>query len=133
MAGAVIVTGLDDIQRKLAASGPAVNKAMSLGLRQGAEPVAKIAEVYSNTRISGMRRGNPRTRPAWAVTRIGVTRHLVYIVPKERGRRFRGQASPWRNLVPLMMTESFEPALEAGRPIVEERVLTLLGEVTRAF
>ena len=133
MSDAVVVNGLDEIQKRLAESGPAVEHATQTGLREAAEPVAKIAETYALTRISGMHRGNPKDRPAWAVTRIGITRKFVYIVPKERGRKFRGERSPWRNLVPVDLEKAFEPALAAGEPIVRERVMTLLGEVTRAF
>lgn len=136
MPGAVVVNGLDEIQKRLAESGPAVDKAMKTGLREAADPVAKIAEIYSldPERISGMHRGNPKSRPAWAVTRIGITRHFVYIVPKQRGIKGHFDDPRHRpNLVKVMLDKSFEPALAAGEPIVRERVTTLLGEVTRAF
>lgn len=82
MAATVIVNGLPQIQRDLAKSGPAVAAAMRAGLRESAEPVSHLAEQLSLSRIRRMRRS-----PEWAVTRIGVTRSAVYIVPKERGVR----------------------------------------------
>lgn len=126
MAGTVVVTGLAQIQRDLAKSGPAVGAAMRAGLREAAEPVAKIAEGLSLSQIRRMRRS-----PQWAVTRTGVTRSAVYIVPKERGVRARNpyDSRRRRNLVELMMGRSFEPALSLGEPIVLDRVSRLIGEV----
>lgn len=129
MPATVIVNGLTQIQRDLAKSGPTVGKAMREGLRESAEPVAEIAEHLSLTRIRRMRRS-----PEWAVTRTGITRSAVYIVPKERGVRTRGGDDPRRrrNLVALMMGRSFEPALTAGGPIVVGRVSRLIDEVINA-
>ena len=128
MANTVVVNGLPALQRSLAASGPAVSKAMREGLKESAEPVAKLAEQLSLREIRRM-----RCSPEWAVTRTGVTRSAVYIVPKERGVRTRGTGDPRRrrNLVGLMMGRSFEPALNIGAPIVEARVSALIGEVIR--
>ncbi len=129
MPSTVIVNGLAQIQRDLAKSGPAVGAAMRQGLRESAEPVGKIAEGLSLREIRNMKRS-----PAWAVTRVGVTRSAVYIVPKERGVRTRGAGDPRRrrNLVALMMGRSFDPALAIGAPIVTERVSRLIGEVINA-
>ncbi len=129
MPSTVIVNGLGQIQRDLAKSGPAVSAAMRQGLRESVEPVAKLAEELSLSRIRRMGRS-----PQWAVTRIGVTRSAVYIVPKQRGVRTRGTGDPRRrpNLVGLMMGRSFEPALDAGAPIVVGRVSQLIGEVIHA-
>lgn len=133
MPATVIVTGLAQIQRDLAKSGPAVGAAMREGLREAAEPVAKIAEGLSLREIRRMKRS-----PDWSVTRVGVTRSAVYIVPKERGvrpggdpARRRGARIKGGGLVPLMMGRSFEPALTLGEPIVLERVSRLIGEVIR--
>jgi len=125
VASTVVVTGFTQLNRSLAASGPAVSKAMRAGLKESAEPVAKIAEGLSLRDIPRMRRS-----PQWAKTRIGVTRSAVYIVPRERGVRARGDdPRRRRNLVGLMMGRSFEPALSLGAPIVERRVSRLIGEV----
>jgi hypothetical protein len=126
--GTVIVNGLDQLQRDLAKSGPAVSTAMRAGLRESAEPVAKLAEELSLARIRRM----PRS-PQWAETRVGVTRHAVYVVPKQRGVKARNPFESRRrpNLVGLMMGRSFEPALAAGAGIVAGRVNVLLGEVIR--
>ncbi len=122
---AVIVHGLDQIQRDLAKAGPQTSAALRAGLRESAEPVANIAKQLSLATIRRM----PRS-PQWAETKIGVTRHAVYVVPKQRGVGKGHGDDPRRrpNLVGLMMGRSFEPALEAGSRIVEARVNILLRE-----
>ena len=123
---AVIVHGLDQIQHDLARTGPAANTAMRAGLRESAEPVAHLAEQLSLANIRRMHHS-----PEWAKTRIGVTRHAVYIVPKQRGERGSDVRRRRPNLVGLMMGRSFEPALAAGTGLVEARVSSLLGQVIR--
>lgn len=126
MAATVVVSGLSQLNRDLARSGPAVSKAMRIGLREAAEPVAKTAEALSLQRIRRM----PRS-PQWAETRIGVTRSAVYVVPRQRGVKARNPFEARRrpNLVGLMMGRSFEPALEANAPVVEAIVGRLIGQV----
>lgn len=128
MPATVVVTGLAQIQRDISKSSPLVSRALRDGMRQAAEPVSKLAESRSLTEIRRMRRS-----PRWAVTRIGVTRKAVYIVPRERGVKARNPYDPRRrpNLVALMMGRSFEPALAAAEPIVEAKVSAILGEVLR--
>lgn len=128
MPGAVVVHGLAEIQRDIAMSDRLVSKALTEGLRLSAEPVAKLAEDLATSRIPRMKRS-----PEWAVTRIGVTRHAVYIVPKQRGVKSRHPFDSRRrpNLVALMMGRSYEPALERGAPVVEQYVSSLIGEVLR--
>lgn len=122
----VIVNGLDQIQRDFAKAGVNTSKALRAGLRESAEPVAQIAQQLSLREIRRM----PRS-PQWAETRTGVTRHAVYIVPKQRGVKSGNPFDPRRrpNLVGLMMGRSFQPALEAGAPIVASRVSILLQGV----
>ncbi len=130
-AAGVIIAGYNELQRSFTKLGPAAKGALNEGLKESAEPTAQLAEVYSRDpeRISGMQRGNPKARPAWAVTRIGVTQHAVYIVPKQRGiKGFDPKNRP--NLVGLMLEQSFIPAMEENTPLVAERVTNLLKIVT---
>ncbi len=128
MAATVIINGLDQIQRDLAKAAPGTTAALRAGLRESAEPVSKIAETLSLREIRRMHRS-----PQWAETKIGVTRHAVYVVPKQRGVKTGHWDDPKRrpNLVGLMMGRSFEPALAAGAPIVESRVNILLQGVLK--
>lgn len=128
MPGTVIVHGLPQIQRDLARSIPEVGAAMRLGLKEAAEPTAHLAEQLSLRRIRRMSRS-----PQWAETRIGVTRSAVYIVPKQRGVKSHNPFDPRRrpNLVELIMSRSFEPALESGATFAQASVTRLLDEVLR--
>lgn len=131
MAGAVIVHGLDQIQRDFAKAGPKTDAALRAGLKESAEPVAQIAKQLSLARI-GEHHGYTMARsPQWAEVRIGVTRHAVYIVPKKKGVKSHNPFDPRRrpNLVELMLGKSFEPALEVGGSVVENRVGILLRGV----
>lgn len=123
MAGTVIVHGFPQIQRDIERSSRDAGKALRLGLKQAAEPTAHLAEQLSRTRIRRMSRS-----PEWAVTRIGVIRSAVYIAPKKRGVKSRNPFDPRRrpNLVELMMSRSFEPALEFGGAFAEAAVSRLL-------
>lgn len=130
----VVVTGLQQIQRDLERSIPASARVLRDGLKQAAEPTARIAEQLSLSKIPRM----PRS-PQWAVTRIGATRHGVYIVPKQRGVKSRNPYDPRRRglnikgggLVTLMMERSFEPAAELGANAAEAEVTALLDQVMR--
>ena len=130
MPSTVVVSGLAQIQRDLAKSGPAVSKAMREGMREAAAPVAELAKDFSLSRIRRMKRS-----PQLANTRTGVTQKAVYIVPKERGVRPGGMDSRRRGgsikgggLLSLM-GRTFDDALDAGAPIVVGRVSHLLGKV----
>ncbi len=128
--GTFVVVGLEQIQRDLAKSIPAASKALTFGLHESARPVSQLAQSLSLSRI-GENHGHKMQRsPQWAVTRIGVTRKAVYIVPRERG--VRPGEDPRRsrpNLVGLMMGKSFEPALELGGDLVERNVTRVLEGV----
>jgi len=124
----VIVTGLAQIQRDLAKSVPGVSEALRVGLREAAEPIAKTAETLSLDRIPRMGRS-----PDWAETRIGVTQHAVYIVPRQRGVRTRNPFDPRRrpNLAVLMLGRSFEPAAALGAQLAVEKVTAAIEEAIR--
>lgn len=115
----VIVEGLPQIQRDIARSGPAIAKALRLGLREAAEPVKRDAERLSVSQIRRMG-ATPVQPPPWSLTRVGVTSREVYIVPKERGVKSRTDRRRRRpNLVELMLGRSFEPALERNTAAVQ--------------
>jgi hypothetical protein len=64
--------------------------------------------------------------------RVGVTRNLVYVAPRQKGTRGRG---PRRrpNLADLLMSRAMEPALERHTGEIEQRFDELLGHVTDNF
>lgn len=63
--------------------------------------------------------------------RVGVTRTLVYVAPKQRGARFGPRKRP--NLAGLLATRAMEPALDINRPLVERQLEGLLDTVADKF
>ena len=125
----VTVTGLSQINRDLARSIPASARVLREGLKLAAEPTAEAAELLALGRIRRM----PRS-PQWAVSRVGSTRHGVYIVPKERGVKSRNPYDPRRRpkLVALYLERSYDPAANIGARAAQAKVTQLLDEVIRS-
>lgn len=123
----LVVAGLEQIQRSLAKSGPEVDKAMRIGLRTAADPVAKTAHYLELGAIRNM-----KFSQQWSVNRVGVTRSSVYVAPKQKGVKTRHWDDPRRrpNLVGLVMERAYKPALQLEAPFVERAVYQLLGRVS---
>lgn len=104
-----------------------MSRALHVGLIEAAKPVKDDAERLSRSQIRRMT-ANPRSPAPWSVTRIGVTTHEVYIVPRQRGVKSRTDRRLRRpNLAELMLGRSFEPALERNEQTVRlivDRVLS---------
>jgi len=98
-----------------------MGKELNKGLRKAAEPVATNAESLAE---SGIR----RMTPTWARMRIGVTRRMVYVAPKSRGK-----GNKRRNLADLLLARSMLPALERNIGEVEARVDDVLGTMARVW
>jgi hypothetical protein len=122
-----VVSGLSDLQ----AAFKDADKQLRLGirgeLRQIAEPVAREAEQLALSSIRRM----PRS-PNWSRMRVGVTRNLVYVAPRQKGTRGRG---PRRrpNLADLLMGRAMEPALERNTAGIERHFDQLLDRVADGF
>jgi hypothetical protein len=76
-------------------------------------------------------RGMPRS-PNWSRMRVGVTRNLVYVAPRQKGTRGRG---PRRRpkFADLLMGRAMEPALERNTPGIERHFDQLLDQVADGF
>jgi hypothetical protein len=62
--------------------------------------------------------------------RVGVTRHTVYVAPKQRaGRGGPGRGRP--NLAGLLMDRAMLPALKTNAPRIELGLRSMLNEVGR--
>lgn len=118
------VEGLADLQRAFALADRKLSKELRGSLRDAAEPVRVGAETLAGSRI-------PRIGVPWSRMRVGVTRHSVYVAPRERGTRL--QSRKRRNLPGLLLDRAMLPALSANQTQVERRVDKLLGEVGRAW
>ncbi len=127
-AAGVIVSGYLEMQRSFTKLGPKAKKALNEGLRSSVEEGAKLTEDYSLNKIGVHHKFPMRRSPAWAVTRIGVTQHSVYIVPKLRGVKPHDPKNR-PNLVGEMLEKSFIPAMQETIPLVERNVTDLLSVV----
>lgn len=118
------VKGLRDLQRAFAVADKDVAKGFRKSLRDSADPVQRDAEVLAMTRIDRM------TIP-WAQMRIGVTKTGVYVAPKKRAARGRGNLRRRPNLADLMMGRSMLPALDRNQADVVRNVEGLLADMSR--
>lgn len=122
----VVVQGLHELQASLAHADRSLRLGVRAGLRQAAEPVQRGAEELARANIS-------RIGPRWSKMRIGVTRDLVYVAPRQRGQG-RGRDPRRRpNLAPLLMDRAMQPALDQHEAEVEARFEELLDRVSDEF
>lgn len=124
MAGAEVnVRGLRELQRLMALTPKKAQLELKAELRKLAEPVRADAESLA---ASGIRRIGTK----WSKMRVGVTRTLVYVAPRQRGVRTRG-SDPRRRpkFADLMLERSFDPALERNKALIESDVEALFDRL----
>jgi hypothetical protein len=121
----IVVRGLHELQAALAHADRSVRLGVRKGLRQAAEPVQRGAEELAQTNIRNI-------GPKWSRMRVGVTRNLVYVAPRQKGTRGRG---PRRrpNLADLLMDRAMQPALDQHEAEVEARLEELLDHISDDF
>lgn len=122
--GPIHVEGLRELQRAFKAADVTLQKDLRAGLRAAAEPVRASAEQLAVENIT--RIGIP-----WSRMRVGVTTRDVYVAPRKRGLKTRGDDPRRRpNLFDLILGRALEPALDRNVGQVEaglERVLDTVG------
>ena len=127
MPPAVVLRG----QRELLAALAKADKQTRLGvrreLRNVAEPVKRDASALALSTIRRM-----TVSPKWAGMRIGITRKLVYVAPRQRGTRGRTRASR-PNLANLLMDRAMQPALERNEHNLEARLGEALDRMANDF
>jgi hypothetical protein len=121
----VVVRGLHELQASLAHADRSVRLGVPKGLRQAAEPVQRGAEEFAQANIT-------RIGPKWSRMRVGVTRNLVYVAPRQRGTRGRTRRSR-PNLADLLMGSAMQPALDQHIGEVEARFEELLDRISDDF
>jgi hypothetical protein len=125
MAEAIRVEGLTRLSRAFNAADKTLTKQLKVELRAAAEPVRADAEGLA---VSGIRNiGVP-----WSRMRVGVTTKMVYVAPRQRGKRTLPQ-NRRPNLKPLLLRRSMEPALERNKPEVIRSMEHVLDDVGHAF
>jgi hypothetical protein len=123
----VIVKGLRDVNAAFAHTDREIRLEWRAGMRQVAEPVRRDAELSAQQSIPNM-----AASPRWARMRIGVTRNMVYVAPRQRGTRGR-TAAHRPNLAGLLMDRAMQPALDRHEHEITGRIEHLLVEVADGF
>jgi hypothetical protein len=123
----VIVKGLRDVNAAFAHTDREIRLGWRAGMRQVAEPVRRDAELAASSSIPHM-----PASPKWARMRVGVTRNMVYVAPRQRGTRGRTAAGR-TNLAGLLMDRAMQPALDRHEPEITARMEHLLDVVADEF
>jgi hypothetical protein len=128
-----VVYGLREISAAYAKLERDTRAGMRKTLSDAAEPVQRSAEQLAQARIS--RIGN-----RWWKMRVGVTRTLVYVAPREKGirgrkddPRHRGSDTGPPSFPGRLMDDAMEPALERNEAKVEQLIGRFLDHVVDDF
>ena len=125
MAEAIRVEGLTRLSRAFNAADKTLTKQLKTSLREAAEPVRADAEGLAVSSIRNI--GVP-----WSRMRVGVTTKMVYVAPRQRGKKtLPSRRRP--NLKPLLLHRSMEPALDRNEPEVLRRMDGVLEDVAHAW
>jgi len=123
----VAVRGLRELNRALRAADRTTRAEFRTGFRKVAEPVRAEAERLALSEIT-------RVTEPWARMRTGVTSKLVYVAPRQRGIKGRGDDPRRRpKFADLLMNRAMAPALERNKARIEHEVERLLDHVADEF
>jgi hypothetical protein len=122
------ILGYRELMRAFAQADKDSRKYVRAAFREVGQPVAAEAEQLAVQKIPRITRRSPRG-PKWEKMRVGVTRTLVYVAPRQRGVRSGPRRRP--NMADLLMGRAMEPALEHNEARLEasvERALDLVAD-----
>jgi hypothetical protein len=85
------------------------------------------AETLAQSQI-----GNMSSSPRWSRMRIGVTRNLIYVAPRQRGTRGRRPGGRPK-LAGLLMDKAMQPSLDRHAHEIEYRFEHLIDTVADTF
>lgn len=119
------VEGLADLQRAFRVADRNLSRDLRRSLREAAEPIRGQAQQLALQEIT-------RIGPRWWRMRVGVTRKLVYVAPRERGVKGAGRDRFRRpKFKGPMWDEAMGPALTNNIGQVERNVEKMLAEIGR--
>jgi hypothetical protein len=125
----VVVQGLRELNRAFADTDREIRLGWRAEMRQIAEPVRRDAEQLALGSIRRM-----PASPRWSRMRVGVTRTMVYVAPRQRGSKGGGRRQYGRpNLGNLLADRALGPAGERHEHETEARVEGLLDRVAAGF
>lgn len=122
----VTVQGLRELQVLFAKAGKEANRDLRAELREVAEPIRADAESLASSSIR-------RVGPKWSRMRVGVTRKLVYVAPKQRGVKRRGDPRGRPKFGVLLETRAMNPALKRNEANIEGDVNRMLDRLARKW
>lgn len=125
----VAVRGYRELATAFAQLDKEQKKKLPLVMREVAEPVRRDAEGFASQRIRNVDSGD-----AWSRMRTGVTRRLVYVAPKQRGVKSRGDRRYRRpNLATMLAQRALEPALYRHEADIERALDRALDRLADEF
>lgn len=110
----VVLRGMRELQAAFARADRDTKTFTRKALADVAEPIRGEAEGLATSRI-------PRIGPRWGRMRVGVTRTVVYVAPREKGAR-KSVSRRRPRFGTLLMERAMEPALEKHEADVEHRL-----------
>jgi hypothetical protein len=119
--GEVRVKGLREMKRAFKEADKNLGKELTKSLKKVAEPVRADAARRAVQEI-------PTIGHDWSEMRTGVTTQVVYVAPKQRGRRSDLRRP---NLASLLMERAMQPALDAHTSDIERELGHMLDEIGR--
>jgi hypothetical protein len=123
----ITVRGLRELENLAASTSRHATKVVRASFRKVAEPIRSDAQGLAEASI-------PRIGPKWGKMRVGVTRTLVYVAPKERGVKVRGPDPRRRpKFADLMEARAMAPALERNEGNIEAAVEHALDDIAREW
>jgi hypothetical protein len=117
--GEIRVHGLRQMNRAFAKADKSLKKDLTKTLKKVAEPVRTDAARRALHEVRNI-------RPPWSDMRTGATTAVVYVAPRERGRR---SALRRPNLAGLLMDRAMQPALDAHTGDIETELGRMLDEI----
>lgn len=123
----VRVHGFAEMNRALRRAERDIRVETRAELRNVAEPIRTDAEKLA---VENIRRIGPK----WSRMRTGMTTNVVYVAPRERGVKRKGDFRRRRpNLAGLMMDRAMQPALERHEHEIDEQFGHALNRITNRF
>ena len=113
MAGGSAISGLNELNRTFQDAPKDVRLAYREELRTVGLPVQQTAQRLAVERIR-------KIGPHWSRFRVGVTQTLVYVAPRMRGVKNRGDRRARPNLGTRLAEEVTNPALEQNQHRIEQ-------------